>query len=142
MAERILEKKERAGLNGLKMLICGGRHFCDYTLLESVADKVVKDYDFSQIEIVSGHCIGADRLCEEYARRRNFAVKIFPAEWKNYGKRAGPIRNKQMIDYIAAFEDKVVIAFTSPNTKGTKNTIALAQKANIRVIETKYHVGG
>lgn len=109
-------------------------------MLESIADNVVKEQFFSEIEIVSGHCIGADRMGEEYAKRRNYALKIFPAEWKKYGKRAGPIRNKQMIDYIAEFENKIVIAFTSPNTKGTKNTIALAKKANIRVIETEYNV--
>lgn len=140
MAERIPEKNERVETNRLKILICGGRHFCDYALLESIADNVVKEQFFSEIEIVSGHCIGADRMGEEYAKRRNYALKIFPAEWKKYGKRAGPIRNKQMIDYIAEFENKIVIAFTSPNTKGTKNTIALAKKANIRVIETGYNV--
>lgn len=140
MAERILEKDERVEPNRLKILICGDRHFCDYALLESIADNVIKGQNFSEIEIVSGHCIGADRMGEEYAKRRNYALKIFPAEWKKYGKRAGPIRNKQMIDYIAEFESKIVIAFTSPNTKGTKNTIALAKKANIRVIETEYNV--
>ena len=139
MAERILEKHERVEQNRLKILICGGRHFCDYALLESIADNVVKEQVFSEIEIVSGHCVGADRMGEEYAKRRNYALKVFPAEWKKYGKRAGPIRNKQMIDYIAEFENKIVIAFTSPNTKGTKNTIALAKKANIRVIETEYN---
>lgn len=139
MAERVFKKNERVEQNRLKIIICGGRHFCDYTLLESIADNVVKEQVFSEIEIVSGHCVGADRLGEEYAKKHNFALKIFPAEWKKYGKRAGPIRNKQMIDYIAEFENKIVIAFTSPNTKGTKNTIALAEKANIRVIETEYN---
>lgn len=140
MAERILEKNERVEPNRLKILICGGRHFCNYALLENVADNVIKGQDFSEIEIVSGHCIGADRMGEEYAKRHDYALKIFPAEWEKYGKRAGPIRNKQMIDYIAEFENKIVIAFTSLNTKGTKNTIALAKKANIRVIETEYNV--
>ena len=140
MAERVPEKNERVQPNRLKILICGGRHFCDYALLESIADNVIKGQNFSETEIVSGHCIGADRLGEEYAKKHNFALKIFPAEWKKYGKRAGPIRNKQMIDYIVGFENKIVIAFTSPNTKGTKNTIALAKRANIRVIETEYNV--
>lgn len=140
MVERVFEKNERIEPNRLKILICGGRHFCDYALLESVVGKVAKDYNFSEIEIVSGHCIGADRLGEAYAKKHNVSLKIFPAEWKKYGKRAGPIRNKQMIDYIAAYENKIVIAFTSPNTKCTKNTIALAKKANIHVIETKYNI--
>lgn len=97
-------------------------------MLESIADNVVKEQFFSEIEIVSGHCIGADRMGEEYAKRRNYALKIFPAEWKKYGKRAGPIRNKQMIDYIAEFENKIVVAFTGPNTKGTKIRLRLQKR--------------
>ena len=128
MAERIPEKNERVEPNRLKILICGGRHFCNYALLESIADNVIKGQNFSEIEIVSGHCIGADRMGEEYAKRRNYALKIFPAEWKKYGKRAGPIRNKQMIDYIAEFENKIVVAFTGPNTKGTKIRLRLQKR--------------
>ena len=80
------------------------------------------------------------RFSYAYAKKHGTALKIFPAEWTKYGKRAGPIRNRQMIDYINGFENKVVIAFVSANTKGTRNTIAFAQKANIRVIEKQYTV--
>ena len=80
------------------------------------------------------------RFSYAYAKKHGIALKIFPAEWTKYGKCAGPIRNRQMIDYINGFENKVVIAFVSANTKGTRNTIAFAQKANIRVIEKQYAV--
>ena len=45
-----------------------------------------------------------------------------------------------MVDYISGFKNKIVIAFVSANTKGTRNTIAFAKRANIRVIEKKYIV--
>ena len=125
-------------MNKLLILVCGGRHFDDYALLEQTVDGVISESGCDDIEIVSGHCIGADRAGELYAKRHNAELKIFPAEWEKYGKRAGIIRNKQMIDYISGFDNKIVIAFTSANTKGTRNTIALAKKKNIRVIEKEY----
>lgn len=127
-------------MDKLRILVCGGRHFADYGLLERTINDIVFESGCSDAEIVSGHCVGADRLGELYAERHNVSVKIFPAQWKKYGKRAGPIRNKQMVDYISGFKNKAVVAFVSANTKGTRNTIALAKKANIRVYRFEYEV--
>lgn len=127
-------------MDKFRILVCGGRHFSDYALLEKTINGVIAESGREDIEIVSGHCVGADRLGELYAEKHNASIKIFSAEWGKYGKRAGPMRNKQMIDYISGFENKIVIAFVSANTKGTRNTIALAKRANIRVIEKNYIV--
>lgn len=127
-------------MDKLRILVCGGRHFNDYDLLENTINGVIAENGCENIEIVSGHCVGADRLGELYAKKHNAQVKIFPAEWKKYGKRAGPMRNKQMVDYISDFKNKIVVAFVRANTKGTRNTISLAKRANIRVIEKKYAI--
>ena len=124
----------------LGILVCGGRHFSDYDLLEKTINDAIGASECNGLEIVSGHCVGADRLSELYAEKHNASVKMFSAEWEKYGKCAGSIRNKQMVDYISRFENKIAIAFTSANTKGMRNTIALAKKANICVIEKKYAV--
>ena len=126
-------------MDKLRILVCGGRHFCDYALLEKTINGVIAESGYEDIENVSGHCVGADRLGELYAEKHNAQAKIFPAEWEKYGKRAGIIRNKQMVDYISGFKNKIVIAFVSANTKGTRNTIALPKKANILVIEKEYN---
>ena len=127
-------------MDKLRILVCGGRHFEDYNLLKNILDKVLKLKKLTpqDVEIVSGHCKGADKLGERWAEEKNASVKIFPADWVKYKKSAGPIRNKQMIDYITCFSDKLVVAFVSPNSKGTRNTISLAQKNNIPVIITEY----
>ena len=41
--------------------------------------------------------------------------------------------------YISGFKNKIVVAFVSANTKGTRNTISLAKRANIRIIEKEYN---
>lgn len=124
----------------LRILVCGGRHFENYDLLKNILDKVLKLKKLTpkDVEIVSGHCKGADLLGERWAEETKASVKIFPADWVKYKKSAGPIRNKQMIDYITCFRDRLVVAFVSPNSKGTRNTISLAKKNNIPVIATEY----
>lgn len=54
-------------MNKLKILICGGRHFTDYRLLEETVNNIIAEMLCDDIEIVSGHCTGADRLGELYA---------------------------------------------------------------------------
>lgn len=118
------------------ILVCGGRHFTDYPLLCSVLDSSIGN--MCDMEIVSGHCQGAERLGEIYAEEHGFSVKMFPAEWEKYQRKAGPIRNRQMIDYIKPFANRFVVAFTSENTVGTRYTMSLAKKAGIPVMEIPY----
>ena len=126
----------------LRILVCGGRHFKEYEILKLLLNEYLFENHLlpSNIEIVSGNCDGADLLGERWAREKNIELKVFPAEWEKYGKSAGPIRNKQMIDYIKQFESKLVIAFASNNSIGTKNTIKLAKKENIPIIEVNYEI--
>ena len=123
-----------------KILVCGGRHFESYGLLKVVLGKLIEKFyiHISTSEIVSGHCQGADMLGEKYAEEYGVSVRRFPADWGKYKRKAGPIRNKQMIDYISDFENKLVVAFTTADTVGTRNTVKLAQKNNIPVVEIPY----
>ncbi len=124
----------------LKILVCGGREFEDYELAKSVISEAIKSKSVahSDVEIVSGHCKGADMLGERYAAEHGTMLKIFEAEWSLYGRAAGPKRNKAMIDYISTSERKMVIAFVSKNSIGTRNTISQAKKKNLEVIEVPY----
>ena len=92
-----------------------------------------------ETELVSGGCKGTDKMAERFAKKNIIPIRVFIADWKKYGKAAGPIRNKQMIDYIKDSEKRYVIAFTSDKTKGTRNAIKLAVKNSIEVFEFDYH---
>ncbi len=110
----------------IKVIIAGGRDLDDYLRLCNVCDKILKNY--SNIEIVSGACKGADQLGERYAAARNFSIKQFPADWKRYGKSAGYKRNAEMAAYADA-----LIAFWDGKSKGTKHMIELATQANLNI---------
>ena len=125
-----------------RIVICGGRHFNDYEQLKTTITNFLKQrkIEVENVEIVSGHCQGADMLGEQYAKEYGLNLTIFPADWQKYKRKAGPIRNKQMIEYIMQTENKAVIAFVSENSKGTKQTVLLAKRAGVFVVETHYSI--
>ena len=65
---------------------------------------------------------------DQYAKEKGLLLEVYPAEWKKYGKAAGPIRNKQMVE-----KADIVIAFVCERAKGTKNLIAQAKKLDKKV---------
>ena len=123
-----------------KILICGGRHFNDYDVFSEKVNAVFNELGITreETELVSGGCEGTDKMAERFAEENIIPIRVFSADWKKYGKAAGPIRNKQMVDYIKDSEERYVIAFTSDKTKGTRNTIKLAVKNGIEVFELDY----
>jgi hypothetical protein len=101
----------------MKIAVIGSRNFNDYKKL----CETLSQYEIS--EIVSGGAKGADSLAERYSKEYDIKITIFYPDWKKFGKSAGPIRNKEIIDYC----DRVV-AFWDGTSKGTKSSINIANR--------------
>ena len=84
-------------------------------------------------EIVSGGASGADALAERYARSRGLAFRAFPADWRRWGKLAGPIRNRQMADYGSA-----AVVYWDGRSRGTADMISSASAAGLRVVVRRF----
>ncbi len=83
-------------------------------------------------EIIEGEARGADTLARIYGETiRKVSVRKFPADWTTFGKRAGPIRNHQM---LKDGRPDLVVAFLAPNSRGTKHMIDIAQKAGVKTL--------
>ena len=117
-------------------LIVGGRDFTNYEMLKLKCDNLLKNQ--SDIEIVSGGAKGADTLAERYAKEKGYNVKVFKADWDNFGKSAGFIRNDQMHKYISQFKNRGVIAFWDGKSKGTKQNFELSEKYNNSIKTIRY----
>lgn len=102
----------------MHVAIVGSREFPEP---EKVRDYV-NSLDVGTV-VVSGGASGVDSWAEEAARARGLEVMIFPADWRTYGKRAGMIRNQQIV--LAA---DIVVAFHDGVSKGTAHTIKMARK--------------
>lgn len=80
--------------------------------------------------IVHGACpTGADAIADDFATTSWMAVERHPADWKKYGRRAGFLRNAEMVELGA----DICLAFQRNKSKGTQHTIDLARKAGIPV---------
>ena len=110
--------------------VVGSRTFDDYPLLDKTLDDIVEEIQSTcrvekeePITIISGGASGADAWAEIYAVKHKYELRIFEAEWNKYGKRAGPLRNKQIVE-----ASDVIVAFWDGKSAGTKNTIEEAGK--------------
>lgn len=109
-------------------LVVGSRSFDDYDLLSKELDQLRNnDPDFC---IVSGGARGADSLAERYANEHDLDLKVFPANWDKHGRSAGYIRNAEMHEFIASFENRICVAFWDGISKGTAHNFGLTKKYN------------
>lgn len=83
--------------------------------------------------VIHGAASGADQMASHWARVNHIKEIACPANWKEHGKAAGPIRNQQMLDN---YKPHLVIAF--PGGRGTADTIRRATQANIPCIQIKH----
>ncbi|AGR46616.1 hypothetical protein vBBak6_063 [Bacillus phage v_B-Bak6] len=115
----------------MKIIVAGGRKFGDYPKLKAMLDHLFVTLDKRDIEIVSGKAEGADQLGELYAKENNIPVKDFPANWTEFGKKAGAKRNKEMAMYADA-----CICFWDGSSHGTRNMIEIAEawKLDLRIV--------
>lgn len=106
-----------------KLIVAGGRDFNDANLLsQTLMGLSAEAGDAVCISIVSGMARGADMLGFQFAREHNVKCYQFPADWSQYGKRAGFIRNKQMGDFADG-----LLAFWDGESRGTKQMIEYMQ---------------
>jgi hypothetical protein len=76
------------------------------------------DSGFDITEVVSGGARGIDTFGEIYAIKRNIQIKRFPANWGEYGRAAGPMRNEEMAQYADA-----LLAIWDGKSRGTAHMI-------------------
>lgn len=109
----------------LRLLITGSREWEDVDWIHRVLEEYVGSCD---PVLVSGHCpSGADVICENFAYNMGWDVELHPADWDRYGKRAGYVRNYEMVREGA----DVCLAFIRNRSKGASHTARFAQEARI-----------
>lgn len=112
----------------MTLLVCGGREWVDRDLIRSVLTAAVRGWGV--VRVVHGDCRGADRIAGEVAGELGLPVRRIPADWKRYGKRAGPIRNQLMLDECSP---DAVIGFHADlaNSSGTKDMVRRAENKGL-----------
>jgi len=116
----------------MKIAVVGSRE--GFTEDDVVNKLTLELEEMEDIMIISGGARGVDSWAEEFAIRNHINTTIFKPEWDKYGKGAGFIRNKLIVDNA----DKV-IAFWDGQSKGTKYSIDYAKSKGkeVKIINTQ-----
>lgn len=127
----------------MRVLVCGSRDYQNvgrvHTILNGLYLSYI-DYGGTEFVVIEGGATGADRLAQQWANTSilnghdRIKLETYPADWNQYGKRAGYLRNVQMLEegkphLVCAF-------FSSPErSRGTAMMVELARTANVDVWE-------
>lgn len=116
-----------------KVIISGDRSWSGPTIeekIECLLLQMPKRNGQWNVSVIHGACHGVDQSADKIAKKLGFQTLAFPADWKRYGKAAGPIRNGQMLDMDNVY---AVYAFHRDigSSKGTKNILDQASKKGI-----------
>lgn len=121
----------------MRVLVCGSRDWTDSSMVHIVLSglywKGNPDPDRPWMTVIDGGAKGADEAAGSWAKANKGIINhlVFAADWETYGKAAGPIRNRQMLD---EGQPDVVVAFSEqPPTPGTANMIKQAKEHGIPV---------
>lgn len=124
----------------MKLIIAGGRFYQFTTEDTKFLNELHAQYNIE--EVVTGKCkikndtgqwvdSGADWYGEQWGVDNNLVIKEFPVlpwEWKELGKKAGPLRNRKMANYADA-----VVLFSGGN--GTQSMKEEALKAGLIIFD-------
>ncbi len=108
----------------MKVLVSGSRYYRNYQRILDVIKRL--DIDL----LIVGGCRGADTLAVRAARQCGIMFIEYPADWKRFGKSAGPIRNGHMLkmekpDLVLFFHEDLSCS------KGTADMLSKVLKAGI-----------
>lgn len=132
----------------MKLAVTGSRRWPKYakkqifTVLDSFLPKEheiwSQSYDLDLLAV--GDASGADAYAREWAFNSlaDGKTAIFLADWDQYGKKAGPMRNREMLDTV---KPDILLAFFIPGevNSGTWDCVEYAVSCNIRVIPHRLH---
>ena len=79
-----------------RIAVVGSRDFGNLSFVTTLLDKVLamsKD-----ISIVTGGADGVDKTAEDWAKAHGVECKVYPADWEQFGERAGIKRNAEIIE--------------------------------------------
>lgn len=134
-----------------RVLVCGSRTFADESFVAEVLTGIYAEYEVGHLTcymadftLIEGGARGADAHAAWWADQSpmhshnerqdeaKFTHLQFPADWDEFGKAAGFIRNQKMIDegkpdLVLAFIDKPL-----PESRGTADMVSRAKRAGIQ----------
>lgn len=117
----------KKGSRAMRVLVCGSRTFNGSRRIGIELSKLPPN-----TVIIHGGCSGADSIAGAWAHQLGLEAIVFHPGWAQYGGKAGPKRNRRMLE---EGRPDLVLAFLEGTTKtpGTAHMIDLAVQAGVKV---------
>ena len=111
------------------VLVCGDRDWDDYDSIYYRLNRL--DATTPGLVIITGGAAGADTAANAVAEDVGIPCAVVRAQWSRYGKAAGALRNRWMLD----FKPDLVLYFHKnlEASRGTRNCVLEARKRGIPV---------
>ena len=99
----------------MKLIIAGTRTL---RIAPDLIIKELRDAGWAPTVVISGCAKGPDSDGEFWAWHLGIPIERHPADWKKHGRKAGPIRNRQMAELCDA-----ALVFWDGQSRGTRNLL-------------------
>jgi hypothetical protein len=115
----------------IRLAIVGGRDYTNYNNFKKIVDTYIEEIGIPT-EIISGGAKGIDTMAAVWANENNIPIIEFKPDWATYGKKAGILRNTDIIN-----ESTHVLALPTKKSIGTHDSIRKAKDLNkiLKVID-------
>ncbi len=111
----------------MRLIIAGGRHLDDVTLIRSALSRA---HSLRPVTVLIHGGNGAlGIIAEDWAREMRLHVVRYPANWREFGKRAEAIRNAFMLE-----DSRPDMLLALPGGNDTADLIANATRLGLPVI--------
>lgn len=136
------------------VIVCGGRTFGSLNLPPDAPQELIEERleqrRFEKHTLTDMHAHlgpparlfhglaeGADTVASEWAAEMQITQQGVRAQWERFGRKAGIVRNKLMLDLLRARTDvdKVVVGF--PGGVGTQHMLEIAALAGVKTYSVK-----
>ncbi len=116
----------------MKVIIAGSRDITDREELND-AVRLFEDKYGKITQVIEGGAPGVDRMGRKFAQANKIPYRTIDADWKKFGKSAGPRRNTEMAEAAEG-----LVALWDGKSTGTKDMIFKANQRNLKVYVHHY----
>jgi hypothetical protein len=135
----------------MRAVIVTGDRNADYNEWWNIVDHMItRSLHGDPLVVIHGGATGIDSLVNSVRGVDNpwISVVPMPAQWDAHGKKAGPMRNRAMLNVLMTLKehgyDVAVFAFHDniDTSRGTKNMVNIALNRGVRVLRFDSHGDG
>lgn len=116
----------------MRVIVAGKRDFFDTDIVYKELEAVFKEIGMPDM-VIEGGAAGVDTIARQWAEEHHIPLTEIPADWKLYGRSAGPVRNGWMAECACEDPDAHLVAFWDGRSRGTGNMIRVAKQRGIKI---------